>query len=115
MLLGGRTWIWEDDFGQEQSHFTPLRTWMGSANWTAFAPSHLEFGLWSDDEALLKRNLQFLLDLVRFSQPLDSLTAGPEPQLVDADWDDDAFSSYYAEYGPWGDDAADPYDPDDVL
>jgi hypothetical protein len=89
MLVAGRTWVWENHFGAEEFHFTPLRTWMGSANWSAFAPSHLEFGVWSDDPALLARNLTYLLEMVRFSQPLDSTTAGPEPELVDADWADD--------------------------
>lgn len=102
MLVGGRTWVWEDDFGVERFHFKPLRTWVGSANWTAFAPFHLEFGMWTDDPALLERNLAFLLDLVRFSQPLDSLTAGPEPELVHADWDDDAFAQAWADMGPPG-------------
>ena len=102
MLVAGRTWLWEDDFGQEQHHFTPLRTWLGSANWTTFAPSHLEFGLWSDDPDLMAHNLSFLLDMIRFSQPLDSTTAGPEPELVTADWDDEAFREYLHDLGPGG-------------
>jgi len=97
MLVGGRVWIWENDYGFEEWHFTPLRTWMGSANWTSLAPFHLEFGLWSDDLALLERNQRFLLDALHFSQPLDSETAGPEPDLVHVDFDDDAFAEYYAE------------------
>ena len=100
MLVAGRTWVWEDDFGREVWRFTPLRTWMGSANWTAASPSHLEFGLWSDDLELMARNTAFLLDLVRFSQPLDSTTAGPEPDLVPVDWDDAAFAEYVRELGP---------------
>lgn len=95
MLVAGRTWIWENDFGVEDFLFTPLRTWMGSANWTSFAPFHLEFGLWSDDTALLERNLAFLLGAVRFSQPLNSTTAAPEPELVDADFDDVAMAEAY--------------------
>jgi hypothetical protein len=100
MLLAGRTWVWEDDWGQEQFHFTPLRTWLGSAIWTSLAPSHLEFGLWSDDPKLMAANQRFLLDVVRFSQPLESVTDGPEPELVDADWDNEAFAEYVAEMGP---------------
>jgi hypothetical protein len=100
MLVAGRSWVWQDDFGYERWHFTALRTWMGSANWTSFAPSHLEFGIWSDDPELLNRNQGFLLDMLRFSQPLDSTTAGPEPELVDANWDDAAFAEYAAEMGP---------------
>lgn len=105
MLLAGRAWVWEDDWGREQSHFTALRTWLGSANWTAAAKMHLEFGLWSDDPDLLAANQTFLLDVLRFSQPFDSATAGPAPELVDVDWDDDAFAEYVAEMGyPDGDD-----------
>ena len=102
MLLAGRTWVWEDDWGREVFRFTPLRTWVGSANWTSLAPSHLEFGMWSDDPALMKRNQQFLLDVIRFSQPLDSITPGPEPELVYSGWDDAAFIEYYADWGSEG-------------
>ena len=86
MLVAGRTWVWEDDYGTERWHFTPMFTWLGSANWTALAPSHLEFGMWSDDPALVSRNLTYLLEVLRFSQPIESTTVGPEPELVDAEW-----------------------------
>jgi hypothetical protein len=55
----------------------------------------------------MARNTAFLLDLVRFSQPLDSATAGPEPDLVAADWDDAAFAEYSREM-----DVEDEGDPD---
>lgn len=109
MLVAGRVWYWEDDYGQEQRHFTPLRTWMGSANWTNAAPAHLEFGLWSDDELLLERNLQFLLGAVRFSQPWGSATAGPEPDLVERDWDDQALAEAYWEMRQAGDEEDEQY------
>lgn len=35
--------------------------------------------------------------MLRFSQPLDSTTSGPEPELVDADWDNAAVAEYAAE------------------
>jgi len=41
-----------------------------------------------------------LLDVIRFSQTLDSATAGPEPEQVGADWDNEAFPEYVAEMGP---------------
>jgi hypothetical protein len=110
MLVAGRTWVWENEFGQEDFLFTPLRTWMGSANWTSFAPLHLEIGLWSDDKALLARNQAFLLGAVRFSQPLDSTTAGPEPELVDVTFDEAAMAEAYWESrggGAWLDDDED--------
>jgi hypothetical protein len=50
----------------------------------------------------MERNQQFLLDAVRFSQPLDSVTPGPEPELVYPDWDDAAFAEYVDRWG-WGD------------
>ena len=53
-----------------------------------------------DDPELMAHNLSFLLDMVRFSQPLDSVTAGPEPELVAADWDDEAFREYLHDLGP---------------
>lgn len=100
VLVAGRTWVWEDQWGREGFHFTPLCTWMGSANWTTFASAHLEFGMWSDDPELLRRNLQFLLNAVRFSQDLDSALEGaPKPELVDSDWDDAAFAEYVRDLG----------------
>jgi hypothetical protein len=97
VLIAGRSSVWEDDWGQERWHLTPLRTWVGSANWTSFAPSHLEIGLWSDDAELMARNLQFLLDVLRFSQTFESASTGPEPELVDSEWDDEAFAQYDAD------------------
>ncbi|WP_156119299.1 hypothetical protein [Modestobacter caceresii] len=44
-------------------------------------------------------NRRFLLDVISFSQPLDSVTDGPEPELRDADWDNQAFAEYVAEMG----------------
>lgn len=70
---------------------------MGPVNWTGFAPSHLELGLWSDDPELMTRNYNFLLDVLRFSQTLERASTGPEPELVESDWDDEAFAQYDAD------------------
>ncbi|MDP9428382.1 MAG: hypothetical protein M3Q47_05635 [Actinomycetota bacterium] len=70
---------WEDDWGYERFRFTPLRTWLGSANWTALAPLHLESGLWTNEPKLMEANQRFLLDVVRFSQPLGGESEGPAP------------------------------------
>lgn len=98
------TWFWEGEFGEETLHLTPLRTWVGSANWTNLTASHIQFGAWWDDGALAGHALRFLTDLILLSEPPGQHAAGPEPQLVAAEWDDDAFADYAAEYGPDYDD-----------
>jgi hypothetical protein len=35
----------------------------------------------------------------QFSEPHGAMTIGPEPQLVAATWDDEAFREYFAEHG----------------
>jgi hypothetical protein len=99
LLVLGVTTYYEDDeeFAGEIMRFTPTRTWMGSANWTYAARKHIEFGLWSTDPALVNRNYQYLLDLLRFSEPRTAMTIGPTPELVPATWDNAAFYEYFAE------------------
>jgi hypothetical protein len=100
MLVLGIARFTETDMGEAWG-FDAKRTWMGSANWTEAAVSHLEFGVWSDDPRLVAANFRFLLDVLRFSERSDSATAGPEPDLVDAVWaPDEDFIEYLREYGP---------------
>lgn len=106
MLLLGVTVIGEGEFGEEVPMFVPKRTWLGSANWTVSASRHLEYGIWCDDPALMGNTRQFLVDVLRFSEAAGSAAIGPEPQLVDIEFDDDAFREYVAEHG------ADPDDPE---
>jgi hypothetical protein len=47
---------------------------------------------------MCEASLRFLVDLIRFSEQPTSDRVGPEPDLVDAKWDDEAFAEYYAEY-----------------
>jgi len=101
----GAAYTWEGEYGGFDDLFLPMRVWLGSANWTEPSTSHIEFGLWSDDEKLAEAALQFFCDLVRFSEPYDTATAGPSPELVAADWDDEAFGEYVAEH-------PDAYDPE---
>lgn len=101
------SWTWENDGGGYDDHLTALRTWVGSANWTVASAKNIEIGAWSDDEALGKAAIDFLKDLILFSEPPDSPTGAPEPQLVAAQWDDDAFAAYAAEYLPDPDEADD--------
>jgi hypothetical protein len=99
LCILGAHYIWEGDHGEFNEHFRPMRVWLGSANWTTGSAGHLEFGLWSDDPQLAAVTLEFFCDLVRFSEPYSAATVGPEPELVAATWDDEAFADYAAEYG----------------
>ena len=91
-------WRWDTDYGGYEDYLTPLVAWWGSANWTRGARRHLEMGAWTTDESFCGTALDFLVDLIRFSQAPTSDTAGPEPDLVDAEWDDIAFAEAYADY-----------------
>jgi hypothetical protein len=99
-------WRWEGEFGEELELLTPLRVWAGSANWTEGASDHLEFGMWSDDEAICKTALAFMRSVITASEGVTSEAPGPLPDLAAGVWDDDAFRDYLAEH-------RDAYDPDD--
>ena len=92
-------WRWENDGGGYDDHLTPLVAWCGSANWTETASRHIEFGAWTTDEDLCTQMMHFLADVIRFSEAPTSETAGPEPDLAEAEWDDAAFAEYAAEWG----------------
>lgn len=77
---------------------TSSRCGSGSGRPIGPSASHIEFGLWSDDEKLTEAALEFFCDLVRFSEPYEAATAGPSPELVAADWDNEAFAEYVAEH-----------------
>jgi hypothetical protein len=101
LVLGESWWFDNDEEGPwgPQYGFRPQRAWHGSANWTSNAGSHLEFGNWIDDPDLVDHTFRFLLDVITFSEPFESTTARPQPELVDATWDDAAFQEYFDEYG----------------
>jgi hypothetical protein len=100
MLVLGVTTYYEDDemFAGDVLKFHPKSTWMGSANWTLAARRHIEFGVWSSDPDLVRHNYEYLLSLLTFSEPRGAATIGPEPELVSAVWDDEAFREYVAEH-----------------
>jgi hypothetical protein len=112
MLVLGVTTYWEndEDFTGDVARFEPKITWMGSANWTNNARQHIEHGMWSTDPALVRHNYKYLLDLLSFSEPRGVTTVGPEPELVSAVFDDQAFFDYLRAYPDEGD--PDP-EPDD--
>jgi hypothetical protein len=91
LLVLGVWTIQEGDYGELHEVFTSHRVWMGSANWTRKSSDHIEFGAWCDDPALVRTAAAFLTDLVRFSEPIGTPTTAPEPEMVAATWDDDAF------------------------
>lgn len=80
--------------------FRPRLMWWGSANWTSSSSSHLEMGVACDDPALVTQALDYLMDLVKLSEPLGSEEDEPTPGLAAVDFDDEAFRDYIAEYGP---------------
>jgi hypothetical protein len=99
LVLGVTTYYEEDEmFAGDILKFHPKATWMGSANWTRSARQHIEFGLWSHDPDLVRHNYEYLLSLLTFSEQRGATTIGPEPELVSAVWDNDAFHDYLAEH-----------------
>ncbi|MPZ26515.1 MAG: hypothetical protein GEV12_08665 [Micromonosporaceae bacterium] len=101
MLVLGVTTYYEDDdemFAGDILKFHPKLTWMGSANWSYNTRNHIEFGMWSNDPDLVRHNHQYLLSLLTFSEPRGATSIGPEPELVSAVWDDEAFRDYFADH-----------------
>ncbi|NYF56565.1 hypothetical protein [Micromonospora purpureochromogenes] len=91
MLLLADAHRWETEWG-DRWELRVRQVWLGSANWTHAAESdHLEFGLWADEPMLVKEVSEFLLDLLMFSEPLDTTANEPSPELADAHWDHAAF------------------------
>jgi hypothetical protein len=86
--------LYPEGFGIEafRTRFQPKRLWLGSANWTEASRRHLEFGAWTDDPQLCERALGFLGAVLHFSEPMDSTSAAPAPELLRAEWDDAAFA-----------------------
>lgn len=109
LVLGDAVGWDSDEFPDWGVHFRfkPQLAWLGSANWTKGATQHLEFGLWTTDPSLVDYTFQFVLDVIRFSEPFDTTTDHPEPELVDAEWDEGAFREAAAEMAldHWQDEA----------
>lgn len=100
LLVLGDAIGWEsDEYPDWGVHFRfePRKAWLGSANWTKASVQHLEFGLWTTDPSLMKRTFQFVLDIIRLSEPFDTATDHPEPELIAAEWDEEAFREAAAE------------------
>lgn len=94
----------EDEWGREGGGLRPISCWVGSANWTIKASEHLEIGAWVEDHSLAETALDFLLSLIRISEPLGSQEIRPTPEHAESKLDDDAFADYAAQFGNWEDD-----------
>jgi hypothetical protein len=79
-----------EGYVEETWQFEPRRLWFGSANFTYNSRRSIEFGTWVDDAALLGQALNFLTDLLSFSEPLVSTSVDPDPELVIYDEDEEA-------------------------
>lgn len=95
LVLGEIAWVtYSPDVAPEfeELHFLPQAVWWGSANWTEGSRSHLEVGFWCDDPALAREATAFVSDLIAFSEPVGSTCAGPAPNLVTVEFDDEAMA-----------------------
>jgi hypothetical protein len=98
LLLGVLIWQEDEDYGSgEVLRFKPERLWVGSANGTRSSRSSLEFGCWLDDWKLLEVARRFLAQVLRHSEPFDPDADDMTPELVDPDFDDEAFAEAVAE------------------
>lgn len=74
-------------------HFAAEAVWSGSVNWTERSRSHLEFGFLCDDPSLVWAAERFVADVIAFSEPVGTPCVGPEPNLVCAEFDDEAMAA----------------------
>lgn len=98
LVLGEIEWpTYETPYGTDEGspRFTPQAVWLGSANWTEGSANHLEFGIVSRDAKLLSEATDFVADVIAFSEPLGSSSAGPQPSMLGYEVDDAAMWEAY--------------------
>jgi hypothetical protein len=97
-LLGELWWHDEDALGYvaDVYGFRARRLWVSSANFTSSSRRSLEHGFWTDDRRLVEGYQDFLLKLVGASEGLDGEDE-PTPQLLPAEYDDEAIAEVAAE------------------
>jgi hypothetical protein len=79
--------------------FEPFRLWISSANFTSSSRRNIEFGYWTEDQALLEGAERFLVKLMRSSEALDPESDLFDPELVPVEYDDEAMAEAAAELG----------------
>lgn len=111
LVLGEIGWVtYDTPYGEyEDYRFEPQRVWWGSANWTEASSSHLEVGFVSDDPKLVDEAEGFVADMIAFSEPMTTQCPGPEPNLVEVGYDNEAMAQWAAEV----DEAHEDYDEPD--
>jgi hypothetical protein len=97
-LLGQLWWTDDGEFGQEVTGFTPRWLWVSSANFTEASRGHLEFGYWTEDEALVKGAEDFLVTAIAFSEALDAESELLDPDLVPVEFDEVALAEAMADF-----------------
>ncbi len=97
-ILGEFWWHDEAEFGGGDVYgFSPARLWIGSANFTGRSRRSLEFGYWTEDDQLLQAAYRFVMEAIRFSEPLDAAADVPDPELVPIEFDDAAMQEAIAD------------------
>jgi hypothetical protein len=106
-LLGELWWHDEDALGRvaDVTGFRARRLWVSSANFTVSSRASLEYGFWTEDQALLEGMRRFLLKLVAASEGLAGADE-PAPQFLPVDYDDEAMREAMAEI-EWDEEAED--------
>jgi hypothetical protein len=110
-LLGNLWWHDEGALGHVEDviGFTPRRLWVSSANFTASSRRSLEFGYWTEDDALVQGAERFLVNLMRASEGLDPDADSFDPDLAPVEFDEEAIAETMADLS-WDDDEEDEQD-----
>lgn len=100
LLLGELWWHDEDPLGgvADVIGFSPQRLWLGSANGTKESRSNLEYGIWLHDPQLLRKAKDFLGWVLSHSEALDPDANDLLPDLIEPQYDDEAFIEYMARF-----------------
>jgi hypothetical protein len=106
-VLGVIRWHDEDALGHvaDVIWFKPRRLWLSSANFTTRSRHSLEFGLWTEDEALLNGAYDFLVKLIRSSEGIDPESDLFEPDLGPIEFDEQYIAEFLSEM-EWDEGAA---------
>jgi hypothetical protein len=104
-LLGHLVWTDEGPLGHvvDDVYFKPHRPWVSSANFTRASRSSLEFGYWTEDEALLEGAAHFLTTAMAYSEALEPQSDDLAPDFVPIEYDDEAIREALAD-SDWDED-----------